>query len=247
MSSDFLYIGHRGTRTNYDENTIKAFKIAIDFGANCVEFDVRETKDGKLIILHDATLDRTTTGSGRLKDFNYDNILECRTKHYYENIPLLSEVLDSLKGKIIFMIELKDENIKDGVLEIVNRHNVLEHCIFSGRNLKELGQIKEAHPSVKICYNITKGLGYKIDDLLKFGIFKELEIKPDLINLRSNLITKEFIEICYKQNIKSLAWDFLSYTNPKFHIKSFINIGINGILFDDHRNINKIKKWHNSI
>jgi glycerophosphoryl diester phosphodiesterase len=247
MISDFLYIGHRGTRTIFDENTIKAFKIAKKFGANYIEFDVRETKDGKLIILHDATLDRTTTGSGRLKDFKYDNIIEYKTKNYHENIPLLSEVLNSLKGKINFIIELKDDNIKDGVLEIVKKHKIFEHCIFSGRNLQELGQIKNTYPNSKVCYNITKGLGFKIHDFLKFKNFKDLEIKPDLISLRSNLITKDFIEICQKENIKSLAWDFLSYTNPKFHIKSFINFGIDGILFDDHRNMAKIKSWHDSI
>ena len=169
MRSEFLYIGHRGTRTDFDENTLNAFKKAIEFGANCVEFDVRETKDGKLIILHDSTLDRTTTGSGQLRNFNYDNIMEYKTKNHYEIIPLLSEVLDSLKSKTKFMIELKSDHIKDGVLEIVKNYNLLEHCIFSGRNLQELGQIKKVYPDSKICYNITKGLGVRINDFLKFG------------------------------------------------------------------------------
>ncbi|MFX1308323.1 MAG: glycerophosphodiester phosphodiesterase [Promethearchaeota archaeon] len=247
MSSEFLYIGHRGTRTDFDENTIKAFKKAIEFGSNCVEFDVRKTKDGKLIIMHDSTLDRTTTGSGELKNINYGNIAEFKTINHYEIIPLLSEVFDSLKSKTQFMIELKDNNIKDRVLEIVKNYNLLEHCIFSGRNLQELGQIKEVYPSSEICYNITKGLGFGIKEFLKFGKLKKLEIKPDLISLRSNYISREFIEICHKNSIKSLAWDFLSYTNPIFHIKSFINMGIDGILFDNHKNIAKIKRWYDSI
>ena len=66
-------------------------------------------------------------------------------------------------------------------------------------------------------------------------------IKPDLISLRSNLVTKDFIEVCHKNNIKSLAWDFLSYRDARSHIKSLIAEGIDGILFDDHRNIAEIK------
>ncbi|MFX1385874.1 MAG: glycerophosphodiester phosphodiesterase [Promethearchaeota archaeon] len=247
MSSEFLYIGHRGTRTDFDENTFNAFKKAIEFGANCVEFDVRETKDGKLIILHDSTLDRTTTGSGQIKDINYGSIAEFKTKNHYENIPLLSEVLDLLKNKTQFMIELKEDNIKGRVLEIVKNYNLLGHCIFSGRDLQQLGQIKKVYPSSKICYNITKGLGFSVKELLKFEKIQKLEIKPDLISLRSDFISREFIEICHKNSIKSLAWDFLSFTDPIFHIKSFINMGIDGILFDDHRNIAKIKRWYDSI
>ena len=119
MSSKFLYIGHRGTRAIFDENTISAFVKAIEFGANYIEFDVRETKDGKLIIMHDNTLDRTTTGSGLLKNFNYYEIKEYRTNNHSEEIPLLGEALNFLKGKTQFIIELKDNNIKERILKII--------------------------------------------------------------------------------------------------------------------------------
>ena len=71
MKLNFFFIGHRGTRTDFDENTIEAFKKSIEYGSNYIEFDVRKTKDDNYIILHDTTLDRTTTGSGLLKKFNY--------------------------------------------------------------------------------------------------------------------------------------------------------------------------------
>jgi len=243
MKSEFLYIGHRGTRTFFDENTITAFAKAIEYGANCVEFDVRETKDGKLIILHDSTLDRTTRSSGLLKNLSYDEIKESRTINYNEKIPLLSEVLKVLKGKTIFMIELKDDNIKNKMMNIVNKCNVLEDCIFSGRNLHELAEIKKDFYNSRICYNITKGLSFSTNDFLKFDNQKKLKFKPDLISLRSNLISREFIKVCHEYKIKSLAWDFKLYKDPIFKIKSLINLGIDGILFDNHTNIMKIKRW----
>jgi glycerophosphoryl diester phosphodiesterase len=245
MNSEFLFIGHRGTRTDYDENTIIAFEKAIEFGANCIEFDVRETKDGKLIILHDPTLDRTTESSGLLKDLYYDEIKELKTKIYRNTIPVLSEVLKALKGKIKFMIELKSVELYDKVLKIVNEHNLLKDTIFSGRDLKKLGDIKTVYKNNRICYNITKGLGFTIDDFLNFKSLEKNIIKLDLISLRSNLITKKFIEVCHKFKIKSLAWDFISYKNPIMQIKSLIDLGIDGILFDDHNNIGKIKRLYN--
>ncbi|MFX0038456.1 MAG: glycerophosphodiester phosphodiesterase [Promethearchaeota archaeon] len=243
MKSEFLYIGHRGTRTIFDENTITAFEKAIQFGANCVEFDVRETKDGELIILHDSTLDRTTKRSGVLENLSYNEIKEFRTKMHSDPIPLLSEVLKGLKGKTLFMIELKVNNIGKSVLNIINHYKLLEDCIFSGRSLQELGEIKIIYPNSQICYNITKGFDFNINELLKFDKHKKFNIKPDFISLTSNLITKKFIQICHEFNIKSLAWNFIIYKDPILKIKSLIDLGIDGILFDNHQNIPKIKRW----
>ncbi len=247
MSSDLIYIGHRGTRTSFDENTIEAFKKAIEFGASCIEFDVRKTKDEKFIIMHDSSLDRTTNGSGLIINHNYNEIEKYRTQIHNCMVPLLSEVLEELKRKVQFMIELKDNSIRDEILEIVKKNNIFEDCIFSGRNLVDLQEIKKRYPNSRVCYNITKGLGIKIVDFLKFGRMKQLSFKPDLISLRSNLISVEFIEVCHDNDIKSLAWDFISYHDPIFQIKSLINLGIDGILFDDYKNIREIRHWFDKI
>ncbi len=241
MDSEFLYIGHRGTRTDFDENTIIAFEKALEFGANCIEFDVRESKDGELIILHDPTLERTTKSSGLLRNLHLNEIKEIMTKINNKPIPFLSEVLKVLKGKTIFMIELKSNNIWDKVIKIVNEHKILKDCIFSGRNLQELGKIKNHYLNSRICYNITKGLGFTLNEFLNFRNLGKIPIKPDLISLRSSLISIKFIELCHEFKIKSLAWDFLSYKNPILQIKTLIDLGIDGILFDNHRNIERIK------
>ncbi len=161
-------------------------------------------------------------------------------------IPRLFEVFEILRGKIQFVIEIKENNLTSEILNIAKKHDLLNNSIFSGRNLKELEIIKLRHPQVEICYNMTKGLDYKIQDFLKYGKDKKLKMKPNLVSLRSNLVTKEFIEVCKINNIKSLAWDFLNYKNPISQIKKFIKAGINGILFDDHRNIPIIKHWVDS-
>ncbi|MFW9820986.1 MAG: hypothetical protein ACFFE5_15380, partial [Candidatus Thorarchaeota archaeon] len=92
-----------------------------------------------------------------------------------------------------------------------------------------------------ICYNITKGLGFTLDELLNFKSLGKKDIKPDIISLRSYLVSKKFIKICHEFKIKSLAWDFISHKNPITEIKSLIDLGIDGILFDNYKNMQQIR------
>ena len=243
MKYDFICIGHRGTRIDYDENTLGAFKKAIEYGADYIELDIHKTKDGKLIIMHDPSLDRTTNGQGLLKDFSYHEIKKLRTKIKNEQIPTLSVLLNELIGRIKFIIELKGENVINELLKLVNERGLQKDCIFSGRYLNELKSIKTTFPESKICYNISKGRDLTLEKFINLGKVKKLFEKPDMISLRSSQITSEFIEICHNNDILALSWDFLHYENPVDKIKLLINMGINGILFDNYKNIPIIRQW----
>lgn len=243
MKPNFKYIGHRGTRVGFDENTISAFEKVIEYGANYIEFDIQKTKDGKLIILHDYSLERTTNGSGLLREYTYQEIKNLRTKKKREQIPNLADLLDILKGKTKFIIELKGENVRNELLSLVNKKDLINDCVFSGRCLGDLLSIKLNYPESKICYNITKGRDITLKKILNLGKKKKLSEKPDLISLKSNLITSQFIDICHNNNILTLSWDFINYKNAIDNIKSLVNSGIDGILFDNYKNIPIIKRW----
>ncbi|MFW9773990.1 MAG: glycerophosphodiester phosphodiesterase [Candidatus Thorarchaeota archaeon] len=243
MYSAFLFIGHRGTRTDFDENTFTAFFKSIEYGANCIEFDVRKTKDKKLVILHDPTLDRTTNCKGDLTDFTFRELKEVQTKISKNHIPLLSEVLEKLKEKTTFMIELKDEDIVEEVLQTVKIEGVMEDVIFSSRYLKDLIKIKKKDPSSRICFNITKGEGLTLEEFMNINNIQRKHVNLDFISLKSNLISKDFIDLCHKNKIKSLSWNFLNYENPENKLRSLTELGIDGILFDNYKNIPKIKKY----
>ena len=243
MIQDFLFIGHRGTRRSFDENTILAFKKAIEYGANYIEFDVRKTKDKKLIVIHDSTLKRTTNGSGLVKNLTHKEILNFRTKINLSTIPLLTDIFNELKGKIKFMIELKETNLIDDIVKIIIENDLLGDCIISGKYLTDLLEFKKNFPQSKICYNITNGQGLSLTEFLELSKDKIAKFKIDMISLKSSLASQEFIETCYMNEIISLSWDFLGYKNPLSKIKSLITLGVNGILFDNYNNIREIKKW----
>ena len=241
MISNFLFIGHRGTRRDFDENTILAFKMAKEYGANYIEFDIRKTKDRKLVVLHDSNLNRTTEGSGLLKDFTYKEIKAFKTVIHKNTIPLLIEVLDEFNGMINFMIELKEEDLVDDVAEVIKANNLIGNIVISGKRLHDLLRIKNKVPHIRICFNITNGLGLSLLEFLKMEEEIKKKIKIDMISLKSNLISQKFIEKCHVNEIMALSWDFLGYENPITKINSLITKGIDGILFDDFNNIKKIR------
>ncbi|MFX0029119.1 MAG: glycerophosphodiester phosphodiesterase [Candidatus Hermodarchaeota archaeon] len=247
MISEFLFIGHRGTRINFDENTISAFIKAIECGANYVEFDVRKTKDGNLVLLHDSTLDRTTNGSGLLQNFTFKEIKDFKTKLQQSEIPLLTKVFDVLKGRTRFMIELKETKMINRLVKLIKNYDLVEQCIISGRILTEILKFKKILPKSKICYNITKGQGLSLTEFMNLSNYKKTKLNIDLISLHSSLISNEFIELCHKNEIMSLSWDFLNYKNPLQKIKSLIALDVDGLLFDNYKNIQEIKKLKNPI
>ncbi len=242
MTNDFLFIGHRGTRVEYDENTIEAFKKAIDFGANYIEFDVHPTRDNQIIVIHDKTLDRTTNGSGLVKDLLYSEISKVKTVKTNKNIPLLSQIFNEFNETVNYMIELKELGIENEVINIVKKFNLLERCVISSRNLNQLKNLREKFSNIRTCYNITKGIGLTLNEFLSQEV-QNLSTHIDFISLNSSLISEKFIKHCLNYNLIPLSWDFLKYDDPLLKIKSLIKIGIKGILFDNYRNIKIIKNW----
>ncbi|MFX0033242.1 MAG: glycerophosphodiester phosphodiesterase [Candidatus Hodarchaeota archaeon] len=243
MKSNFLFIGHRGTRIDFDENTLEAFEIALKSGANYIEFDIRELNDGKIVVFHDVSLDRTTNDSGLIKDYNSTNIMNLLTKNRKCKIPFLTEVLKSLKDKIGFIIEFKEVMQWENAINIVNNENLLHQTIFSGRDFGLLKMIKNKFPNIKVCYNITKGIGLNVKDFLESPKLEEIDFPLDMINLRSDKINDIFVEKCHRHKILVLSWDFINYKAPLEKIKHLIELGIDGILFDDYNNIKTIKEY----
>jgi len=107
-------IGHKGSCADSPENTVAGIRRAIEAGANAAEVDVRTTKDGFLVCLHDDTLDRTTEAKGKVSGFTLAEVKKLDAgskfdkKFANERVPTLQEVLTTAKGKIGIMLDLKE-------------------------------------------------------------------------------------------------------------------------------------------
>ncbi|MFX1455734.1 MAG: glycerophosphodiester phosphodiesterase [Promethearchaeota archaeon] len=241
MISTFLFIGHRGTRRDFDENTVTAFNKAIEFGANYIEFDIRKTKDHQLVVFHDSNLSRTTNGSGLLKDFSYREIKNLKTLINRDTISSLIDVLDKFVGKVNFMIDLKEEGLINEMVKIVKEKDLISNTVISSKFLNELLEIKREIPKIRICYNISKGVGLTLAEFLGMGSDVKKKYNFDMISLNSNLLSQNFIKKCHSNRTRALSWNFIDEKNPLRKINDLICQGIDGILFDDYKNIKKIK------
>ncbi len=128
-----IYVAHRGANREADENTLKAYETAIDYGMDFIECDPRLTRDGVFVIMHDATVDRTTDGSGKVKDMTLSEIRALRTEHG-EQVPTLEEVLSlaSERGAGIYL-DIKDYTPEslDLMLELLDKYDMADK-VFMG-------------------------------------------------------------------------------------------------------------------
>lgn len=125
----FLKIGHRGAKGWEPENTLRSFHKAVAWGVDMIEFDVRATKDGQIVVFHDARLERLTEAYGRLSDWTLAELGKLEVGG--EEIPTLDQVFTLFKGRVMFNVELKEAGIADAVLASIHHHGVIDSVIVS--------------------------------------------------------------------------------------------------------------------
>jgi glycerophosphoryl diester phosphodiesterase len=116
-------VAHRGASRYAPENTLAAFRLALEQGTRAVECDARLTEDGQLVVIHDATIDRTTDGSGLVSALSLDAIRGLDAGRWFgaefagERVPLLEDVLALVRGRALIQVEIKNEPISAGGIE----------------------------------------------------------------------------------------------------------------------------------
>lgn len=144
-SSSVIVVAHRGDWRNFPENSLEAIDNAIKMGVEIVELDVKRTKDGELILMHDRTLDRTTTGKGLVSEntlsdirkLNLRNGCNIRTIH---KVPTLEEALLHAKGKIMINLDQADLYF-DQIYELMKKTGTTKQIIMKGR--KPVAEVKK--------------------------------------------------------------------------------------------------------
>jgi glycerophosphoryl diester phosphodiesterase len=212
-----LVAAHRGDWRNAPENSIQAIKNCIEMGVDIVEIDVRMTKDSVLVLLHDTTVDRTTTGSGSISDLSLDslNTLFLRngcgvaTRH---KIPTLEEAMILAKGKILVNLD-KCTKYMDLAYKVLKRTGTIEQVIFKGT--KDMKQVNEKYGNLlsEIIYmpivrEDTQYLNKYVDDFI-------VQYKPlafEVIFTNNNSPVLEITEILKRKGISiwvNTLWETL--------------------------------------
>lgn len=173
---------HRGCCYAWPENTLQAFKAASEYPITGIELDIQLTKDGEIIVIHDEKVDRTTDGSGYVKDFTLEEIKKLKIEtnsmvpgeKAYTEVPTMDEVLKLLKpfcvqNGLLINIELKNsviryEGMEEKILELVQKWELQDYIVYSSFNPESVLMIKKMMPSAK-----TGILASKLSDCLNFA------------------------------------------------------------------------------
>ena len=138
--NNILVIGHRGIRAFYPENTMISFQKAIEAGVDGLETDINMTKDGHLVVIHDTSVDRTTDGTGMVKDFTWKELERldagsCFSPDFKgEKIPAFEEFLELVKDKnLLLNIEIKDDrtSVIDKTIQMLEEYKLTDTYVIT--------------------------------------------------------------------------------------------------------------------
>lgn len=221
-----LRIGHRGACGHEPENTLESVRKAVSFGVDYVEIDVRITKDNQFVLMHNATLEGTTNGKGKISNMTLDEIQQYHIKEKNLHIPSFQEAVNDIDGKAKILIDIKDRESGNAIVKFVRingiQHNVIAGSIFT----KTLKVIKQLAPEIPV--GLTFPLPHIFPHiLLKYIIdLRKNDLPVEYIHPYYRLATKHIVEHLHNKGFKINVWT----VNSQYDIQKMKNNNVDGII-----------------
>lgn len=219
---------HRGNSHVAPENTLPALENAILANSDYAEIDVRQTKDGVLILLHDDNLLRTAGLNKHIWALNYDEVVKLDAGAWFgvdfimTRIPTLEETLKLCKGRIKLNIEIKSDhreyNLEEHLVELIHAYDFENQCVVSSSDSKVLARIKELDENIKTGLIISAA----------YGNFYEKET-VDFFSIRSRYISRQVVENAHASGKEVYAWT----VNSVGEMERMKSVGVDCIITDN--------------
>lgn len=223
MPDDFLIIAHRGASGRWPENTLLAFRKALDAGAKWLELDVHLSVDSQLVVIHDETLQRTTNGCGRVDKLSLAELRRLDAG-MGESIPLLTEVLALAAGRAAVNVELKGANtgVALGQLLVERKETdfLVAEILASSLYEKELRSVSMLLPELRLAV-----VAEQFDRQL-WQLAEELDLWS--LNLSKQSIDKALIAKAQEQQRRLLAFT----VNEPEEVRRLKSWGLDGVFTD---------------
>ncbi len=222
---------HRGFSGEYPENTMIAFEKAIEAGCEGIEMDVHFTKDGKLVIVHDELIDRTSDGKGFVKDYTYEELTAFDFSNTYKDkvgfckIPTLEEFMVLVHDKdILINIELKTgifpyPGIEQATYDMIQKYDMHDKVVISSFGHASVMKMKEIDPTIKCGFLTETGILNVGEYIQSHGIecyhpFFAMLVNPDLV-----------------KDIRSHGLEINTWTvNEEPYMEMLMEMGVEGII-----------------
>lgn len=234
-----LALAHRGHSIAFPENTLAAFRAAIEAGVDAIESDVHLTSDGHLVMLHDATLDRTTSGHGPVSERTLE---EVRTLDAWgrfgerfrgERVPTLDELLDLAAASGIFLIlEVKGTDhgrslaIGNAVADRLAERGELERHLVSSFDHEALGALRRRYPTLDIAPDRLPEVGHLPPEVV---VAQAQAIGARVMQVLHTEIDRDLVEAHHAAGIALWSWTI----NTPAEIEASKAHGCDGLMGDD--------------
>lgn len=216
-----LLIAHRGASGHAPENTLAAFRLALEMGAKAVELDVHQARDGELVVIHDEDLKRTGRRKGRIRDLSWKELSSVDVGG--DRIPLLEEVMDLIAGKAELHLELKRgsryyQGIEARILALLRKREALKTTLISSFDHRALFVVRELEPEARLGYlrGFTR-LGVALKEAAELG--------AESINLSLRQAKPAVIRECRKRGFKTLVYT----VNKPRDLVRLAQLGVDGV------------------
>jgi glycerophosphoryl diester phosphodiesterase len=232
-----VIIAHRGFRSRYPENTLTSFTAAIDAGAGMIELDVTLSSDRKPVVIHDDTLDRTTTGKGPVRQYSLAELKRLDAGSWFdprfkgERIPTLGEVIDLIGNRVLLNIEIKknayesdiaDDSIEKQAVQLVKGAGCLDSVLFSSFRFAVLQNVLELEKRCRV--------GLLTQNPLSENAWRRCkDFKPYSWNPDYRSVTEDRIQEMHGRNIRVFPYTVNSLSDAA-HL---VDMGVDGFFTDD--------------
>lgn len=190
-------IGHRGAAGLEPENTLRSYRRALDIGVQYVETDVRLTSDGHLVVMHDATVDRTTNGKGAVESLTLAQI-RALDAGKGETVPTLAEVLELIKGKSGIHIELKGAGTPQPVYDTVTGLGMVDDVVITCGDTTRLREVRALCEQVQVEHIF----GAPPPDAIE----RALSVQASRVSVNIRHITQEYVDQAHRHGLLVIAW-----------------------------------------
>lgn len=225
----FLVAGHRGAMALEPENSMVSFRRAFELGADEIELDVHLSKDGKIVVMHDDTLDRTTDGTGSIANLTWPEIKASRIAGIHE-IPLLDDVLREIPS-IHIQVEVKAIAATQAVLDLLEANPEYQERVIVISFHPEVLRALPPHPSP-----IRRGLVCAPDNADPYPLALELDV--DILLIHKGIADSEKTRAYLKLNKDIGIWPI----NAAEDVRSTILKGFTRVTSDDPRIAMKVRE-----
>jgi glycerophosphoryl diester phosphodiesterase len=224
-------IAHRGFSAAAPENTLSAFEKALEYNPDMIECDVRRTKDGHLIVIHDATVDRTTNGKGAVAGMTLAELQKLDAGSWFsldfagERIPTLNEVLDLIKDSSTnLIIEVKEEHTEGQVASAVREKQMSDQVMIASFHYSVGVHLRELAPN--IAFIPLKWLAEKADHCEAVRVADEAAaINGSLLGINYTAISPAMVKATHAANLQLMAWTVDDETD----MRNLVEMGVDAI------------------